>query len=246
MILLICLDIRCTAKLTQHNINLPPSVLLSNATSEIGKVLHECESELVCKLSQADTKIPYFNAGIYLENKKKIGKVDEIFGPINLVMFTIKMDPGIVAKSFQEEDLVYISPDKLLPLSRFTGGGGGGGGGRGRGGGRGKSLVLLSQRCCTIPEKLTYSHLFYLGGGRGGRSPGGRGGRGGRSPGRGFGGRSPGRGFGGVSRCCSPKTLYAFLAHLLTSNITCCFLYYREEVDAGEVASRFVVCKRIA
>ena len=70
-------------------------------------------------------------------------------------MFTIKMDPGIVAKSFQEEDLVYISPDKLLPLSRFTGGGGGGGGGRGRGGGRGKLLVLLSQRCCTIPEKLT-------------------------------------------------------------------------------------------
>lgn len=37
-----------------------------------------------------------------------------------MVMFTIKMDPGIVAKSFQEEDLVYISVDKLLPLSRFT------------------------------------------------------------------------------------------------------------------------------
>ena len=46
------------------------------------------------------------------------------------------------------------------------------------------------------------------------------------------------------------KTLYAFLAHLLTSIITCCFLYYREEADVGEVASevasRFVVCKRIA
>jgi H/ACA ribonucleoprotein complex subunit 1 len=139
---------------------------------EIGKVLHECESELVCKLSQTDTKIPYFNAGIYLENKKKIGKVDEIFGPINLVMFTIKMDPGIVAKSFQGEDLVYISPDKLLPLSRFTGSGGGGGG-RGRGGGRGDGR----------------------GGGRGGRSPGGRG-FGGRSPGRGFGGRGGGRGRG--------------------------------------------------
>lgn len=46
--------------------------------------------------------------------------MDEIFGPINLVMFTIKMDPGIVAKSFQEEDLVYIGTDKLLPLTRFT------------------------------------------------------------------------------------------------------------------------------
>ena len=74
----------------------------------------------MCKLTQSESKIPYFNAGIYLENKKKIGKVDEIFGPINLVMFTIKMDPGIIAKSFQEEDLVYISTDKLLPLTRFT------------------------------------------------------------------------------------------------------------------------------
>lgn len=87
---------------------------------ECGKVIHECESELVCKLTQSESKIPYFNAGIYLENKKKIGKIDEIFGPINLVMFTIKMDPGVVAKSFQEDDLVYISTDKLLPLTRFT------------------------------------------------------------------------------------------------------------------------------
>ena len=40
--------------------------------------MHECESEIVCKLSAQDSKIPYFNAGIYLENKKKIGKVDEV------------------------------------------------------------------------------------------------------------------------------------------------------------------------
>jgi H/ACA ribonucleoprotein complex subunit 1 len=97
----------------------------SSHHKEIGKVMHECESELVCKLSHPDNKIPYFNAGIYLENKKKIGKIDEIFGPLNLVMFTIKMDPGIVAKSFQEKDSVYIGTDKLLPLSRFTNPGGG-------------------------------------------------------------------------------------------------------------------------
>ena len=28
-------------------------------------------------------KIPFFNAPIYLHNKTQIGKVDEIFGPIN-------------------------------------------------------------------------------------------------------------------------------------------------------------------
>lgn len=123
-------------------------------------------------------KVPYFNAGIYLENKRRVGKVDEILGPIHSFLISIKMDPGVVATSFQPDDVLYIGTDKLLPLTRFTspssrGGGGGRGGGRG-GGGRG-------------------------GGGRGGRSPGGRGGfggrGGGRSPGRGFGGRGGGRGF---------------------------------------------------
>lgn len=119
-------------------------------------MMHECESEMVCALSHSETKIPYFNAGIYLENKKRIGKVDEIFGPIQNVMFSVKPDPGIVAKSFEKDDVFYVATDKLLPMSRFTnpsgGGGGRGGGGRGgRGGGRG---------------------------GRGGRSPGGRGGGG--------------------------------------------------------------------
>ena len=65
-------------------------------------------------------KVPYFNAGVYLENKRKIGKVDEILGKVTQMYFTIKMDPGVVAKSFQPNDLVYIGTDKLLPLSRFT------------------------------------------------------------------------------------------------------------------------------
>lgn len=128
-------------------------------------------------------KVPYFNAGIYLENKRRVGKVDEILGPIHSFLISIKMDPGVVATSFQPDDVLYIGTDKLLPLTRFTspssGGGGRGRGGRGRGGGRGGGGIG--------------------GGGRGGRSPGGRGGfggrGGGRSPGRGFGGRGGGRGF---------------------------------------------------
>jgi rRNA processing protein Gar1 len=119
-----------------------------NYHTEVGAVLHECESELVCKLTEKESKVPHFNAGIYLENKKKIGKVDEIFGPITGVMFTVKPDPGVFAKSFQKNDVVYIGIDKLLPLTRFTnpgkptggGRGPGAGGGRGpaRGGGRGR------------------------------------------------------------------------------------------------------------
>ena len=153
----------------------------------IGTFMHSAEGEMVCKLTNA--MIPYFNAGIYLENKSKIGKVEEVFGPINKVYFTIKPDSGVKATSFKVDDKVFIGTDKLLPISRFTNegkpkGAGGRGAGGGRGGGRGSPM------------------------GRGGRGPpggrGGFGGRGGAPGGRGgFGGRGgapAGRGFGGGGR----------------------------------------------
>ncbi|ETW02046.1 hypothetical protein H310_05663 [Aphanomyces invadans] len=140
----------------------PPATVV-----ELGVFLHACEDEMVYK-STSD-KVPYFNAGAFLENKTKIGKVDEILGAINDVMFTVKPDAGVTAKSFKAGDKVYISPDKLLPLSRFTDQGKSSGGGRGAGGRGGR------------------------GGGRGsGRGAGGRGG--GRGGGFG-GGRGGGRGF---------------------------------------------------
>lgn len=155
----------------------PPAEII-----EAGVVAHDCESELVCRWKVPE-KVPYFNAGVYLENKRKIGKIDEILGKISDIYFTVKMDPGVLSKSFQSNDSVYIGTDKLLPLVRFTNPNGGGGGGRssagrgGRGAGRGGRSAP---------------------GGRGGRSPGGRGGVAGRggSFGRGgFGGG--GRGGGG-------------------------------------------------
>ena len=36
-------------------------------------------------------KIPYFNSPVYLENKEKIGKVDEIFGPIHDYLISVKV-----------------------------------------------------------------------------------------------------------------------------------------------------------
>jgi hypothetical protein len=44
----------------------------------------------------------------------------QIFGTVSNVMFTVKPDPGIVAKSFKSGDAFYIGDEKLLPLSRFT------------------------------------------------------------------------------------------------------------------------------
>lgn len=49
--------------------------------TEVSAFVHACEGDAVTKLT--NEKIPYFNAPIYLQNKTQIGKVDEIFGPIN-------------------------------------------------------------------------------------------------------------------------------------------------------------------
>lgn len=49
--------------------------------AEVATFLHACEGDAVIKLTHE--KIPRFNIPIYLQNKTQIGKVDEIFGPIN-------------------------------------------------------------------------------------------------------------------------------------------------------------------
>lgn len=166
---------------------------IPNNSTEMGTFVHEVENEMFCE--SINTKIPYFNAPIYLENKTPIGKVDEICGPLNQVYFTIKPQEGIQAKSFKAGDKFYIGGDKLLPLDRFlpkpkpapgaakvkkpagAGGRGGARGGRGRGAPRGRGG----------PPGRGGSF-----GGRGGGFGGGRGGSGGFS--RGGGGGRGGRG----------------------------------------------------
>ncbi|KAK6345124.1 H/ACA snoRNP pseudouridylase subunit [Orbilia javanica] len=153
---------------------------------EMGTFVHASEGEMVCE--STNSKIPFFNAPIYLENKSAVGKVDEVLGPINQVYFTIKPQDGVVATSFKKGDKFYIGGDKLLPLDKFLpkpkpppgsakpkgiskrGAPGGRGGGRGapRGGARGRGAPR---------------------GGRGG-APGGRGGFG--APRGGAGGRGRG------------------------------------------------------
>ncbi|XP_027353010.1 putative H/ACA ribonucleoprotein complex subunit 1-like protein 1 [Abrus precatorius] len=149
----------------------PPSEVV-----EVSTFLHACEGDAVTKLT--NEKIPFFNAPIYLQNMTQIGKVDEIFGPINEAYFSIKMMEGIVATSYSSGDKFYIDPRKLLPLARFLpqpkgqaqAAGGGGRGGRGGGrGGRGGGGGGFRGR----------------GGPRGGRGGPPRGGRGGGFRGRG-------------------------------------------------------------
>lgn len=63
---------------------------------------------------------------------------------IYFAVLQIKPDPGVFAKSFLPNDIMFISTDKLLPLSRFTnpsaGSGAASGGRSSRGGGGGRAM----------------------------------------------------------------------------------------------------------
>lgn len=63
--------------------------------------------------------VPYFNAPIYLENKERIGKIDEIFGPIRDYSVTVKLSENMNAKSFKSRQKLFVDPAKLLPISKF-------------------------------------------------------------------------------------------------------------------------------
>merc|ERR1719235_3117404 len=73
---------------------------------EIGDFMHVCENEVICKCT--NERVPHFNARIFLENKEEIGKVDEIFGPINSFYFSIKPSEGIKADSFKKGKKFFI------------------------------------------------------------------------------------------------------------------------------------------
>merc|ERR1719230_2282188 len=101
---------------------------------EVGEAAHECENELICKCT--NERIPHFNARIFLDNKEEIGKVDEVFGPINSFYFSVKPSEGIKSDAFKKGKKFFIDNQKLLPMSRFLpmpAGGKGGKGGKGKG-----------------------------------------------------------------------------------------------------------------
>jgi len=119
------------------------SILDLISQTEMGYFVHPCENELVCR--STNEKVPKFGSPVYYENKTQIGQVDEIFGPITEVYFTVKpaqvricclyrredlrrmshfafssSTQGFVATSFQPNQKIYINPMSLLPMKMFT------------------------------------------------------------------------------------------------------------------------------
>jgi H/ACA ribonucleoprotein complex subunit 1 len=117
---------------------------------QIGTYMHSVEgTDLLFKVTE-EGKVPRFNSFIYKQNKAKIGKIDEILGAVDDVMFSAKPAAGVAMDSLKEGETAWMAPNEINtchsflapPPSRGRGGRGGrGGGGRGAaprgGGGRG-------------------------------------------------------------------------------------------------------------
>lgn len=65
---------------------------------------HACEGMLICHV--AGDNVPLLMRNIYLQNKNKIGKVDDVFGVMSKSGIAIKPDEGVKAESFKAGDAV--------------------------------------------------------------------------------------------------------------------------------------------
>ena len=83
----------------------------------LGKFLHMCEDFAVCEAE--NTSAPLINRPVFTKDKKRLGVIDEIYGPIESYGFTIKLDEGVSADTFEEGTKVYVDPMSLKPLTFF-------------------------------------------------------------------------------------------------------------------------------
>ena len=69
---------------------------------------HECEGKMIC--SVPSNKVPLLARQVFLENKTKVGMVDDVFGPIEQPGIAIQPVPEVKATSFKVGDKFYCDP----------------------------------------------------------------------------------------------------------------------------------------
>lgn len=84
-----------------------------------GTYLHRSENCFVVKCTDP-TRVPKFNRGVYLQSKAKVGSVDQILGPATSFYFSVKPADGVSADGFKAGQVLYMNPEDLLPIDRFT------------------------------------------------------------------------------------------------------------------------------
>jgi len=89
----------------------------STETVHLGTFLHPAGDQLILKLECRD--IPYPNSSV-LFNKRQIGKVDEVFGPVDDVYAAVKLDAGQNVGAFRLEAKFEAYKDKFIFRDRFS------------------------------------------------------------------------------------------------------------------------------
>lgn len=85
--------------------------------SVVAEFSHACEGLLICNVVGGN--VPLLMRSIYLLNKNKIGKVDDVFGPMNKPGLAIKPDEGVKAESFKAGDKLYADPQQTRETKFF-------------------------------------------------------------------------------------------------------------------------------
>lgn len=84
---------------------------------QLGSIMHTCLDDLVVKSQIED--VPYFNAAVFNEDKKQIGKIDEIFGNMKEYWVSVKLCEDILKNSFSSQEKVFVNPTKLISFQKF-------------------------------------------------------------------------------------------------------------------------------
>lgn len=104
------------AKFSNHGKQQRNQKPFSTETVHLGTFLHTAGDLLVLKMEHKD--IPYPNAPV-LHNKKQIGKIDEVFGPVDDVHASVKLDATSKADDFAVNSKFEGYKDKFIFKDRF-------------------------------------------------------------------------------------------------------------------------------
>ncbi|KAM0680909.1 H/ACA snoRNP pseudouridylase subunit [Glugoides intestinalis] len=88
----------------------------STETVPLGSFLHVAGEAIVLKLKHRD--IPYPNSPV-LFNKKQVGKIEEVFGPVSNVYVSFKLEPAQKLSDFGTTSTFEAYKDKFINKEKF-------------------------------------------------------------------------------------------------------------------------------
>ncbi|CDW88983.1 h aca ribonucleoprotein complex subunit 1-like protein 1-like [Stylonychia lemnae] len=84
---------------------------------QVAEFSHACEGMLIAY--NTTDNVPLLMRNIYLQNKNKVGKVDDVFGAISKSGIAIKPDEGVKAESFKAGDKLFADPQQCRNTGFF-------------------------------------------------------------------------------------------------------------------------------